>query len=135
MSGQENPQAIKVTKQRLAIKEIFEQTDGFLSSQQVYEVISRSKQRVSIATIYRNLQLLAQHGELETVLSEDGETLYRKCDISSHHHHLVCRLCGRGEDISGKELESWIHQVSSQHNFRELTHRIEIFGICQNCDK
>ncbi|HQF04002.1 MAG TPA: transcriptional repressor, partial [Phycicoccus sp.] len=48
-----------------------------------------------------------------------------------HHHHLVCRECGRTVEVEGPPaFEAWSDQVSAEHGFRDVTHTLEIFGTC-----
>ncbi|MBF1730702.1 MAG: transcriptional repressor, partial [Trueperella pyogenes] len=52
-----------------------------------------------------------------------------------HHHHLVCRNCGRAEDLGAGELEKWISAVASSHGYTQIEHSIELFGLCSDCTR
>jgi Fur family ferric uptake transcriptional regulator len=62
----------------------------------------------------------------------DGEALYRKCG-EDHHHHLICKECGKTIEIEGVSVEEWTHTIAKRHGFREIQHSAEIFGICPDC--
>lgn len=111
------------------------QQDGFRSAQQVHDDLTASGTKVGLATVYRNLQALAESAQLDTLRADDGETLYRLCQQEAHHHHLICRNCGRVEEISPGQVEQWVGDVAKEHGFSQLTHSIEISGICANCQK
>jgi Fur family ferric uptake transcriptional regulator len=62
----------------------------------------------------------------------EGETLYRRCG-AGHHHHLVCRTCGRTVEIEGREIEKWTQRVATEQGFSDVDHTVEVFGICAEC--
>jgi len=75
---------------------------------------------------------MAASGLVDTLRTETGEALYRRCS-AHHHHHLVCRRCGATVEVQGKQVETWAAKVANEHKFSEVSHTIEIFGICPQC--
>ena len=65
--------------------------------------------KVGLATVYRNLQAMAADGEIDMLRTDDGEAVYRACS-TGHHHHLVCRDCGRTVEVEGPTVEAWAEQ-------------------------
>jgi Fur family ferric uptake transcriptional regulator len=65
----------------------------------------------------------------------DGESTYRLCGDASttHHHHLVCRSCGKAVEIEGPAVETWADKVAAQNGFTDVNHTVEIFGLCATC--
>jgi len=120
------------TKQRLAVLEALASVEDFRSAQEVHEILSSSGSSVGLATVYRTLQLYADQGDVDVLRREDGEAIYRRCS-ETHHHHLVCRSCGRTVEVEGPTVERWADAVSAQHGFRDVTHTLEIFGTCSDC--
>jgi Fur family ferric uptake transcriptional regulator len=104
--------------------------DDFLSAQDVHAQLRASGQKVGLATVYRALQTLHEVGEIDALRSESGEVTYRSCASSHHHHHLVCRECGRTVEVEGPAVERWANDVASKHGYRDVSHTIEIFGVC-----
>ncbi|MGC1208829.1 MAG: transcriptional repressor, partial [Ornithinimicrobium sp.] len=49
-----------------------------------------------------------------------------------HHHHLVCRVCGRTVEIEGPAVETWAERVAAEHAFVDVAHTLEIFGTCSD---
>ena len=66
---------------------------------------------------------------LHPLRTDDGETVYRRCG-TSHHHHLVCRECGRTVEVEAPDVERWATAVAAQHGFADVAHTLEIFGVC-----
>jgi Fur family ferric uptake transcriptional regulator len=91
------------------------------SAQDVYAEMRLHGAKIGLTTVYRALQALADKGAVDVLRTDDGESVYRACATSAHHHHLVCRRCGRTE------------AVGSEHGFTEITHTVEVFGTCSSC--
>jgi Fur family transcriptional regulator, ferric uptake regulator len=104
----------------------------FRTAQQIHDELLHRGDRVGLATVYRTLQSMTDAGELDAIRNADGETAYRRC-TTGHHHHLVCRNCGRTVEVSGPAVESWASAVAEQHGFRDVSHDLEIFGTCREC--
>lgn len=105
---------------------------GFVSAQEVYQLLSRRNERIGLTTVYRALQYLLDAKIVDVLRRDDGEAIYRYCG-EPHHHHLVCQSCGRTVEISDNSLEKWATKVADEHGFREITHSAELFGICSAC--
>ncbi len=123
----------RMTRQRAAVSDALENLDDFRSAQQLHEVLRSRGDNVGLATVYRTLQSLADGGDVDVLRTEDGENLYRRCERREHHHHLVCRVCGRTVEIDGPTVEAWANQVGTSHGFTQIQHTIELFGTCADC--
>lgn len=121
------------TKQRAAIRDLVASTDEFRTAQQVHDDLRARGDSVGLATVYRALQSMADSGELDAVRQPEGEMAYRACDDDGHHHHLICRSCGRTVEISAGEVEAWAEQVARSHGFRDAGHELELYGLCGDC--
>ena len=71
---------------------------------------------------------MATAGAVDAVRNENGEVLYRRCAVPSHHHHLVCRTCGRTEEIDAPGVEPWARVVAEQFGYTDVDHDVELFG-------
>lgn len=131
-TGQGSPAPLRPTRQRLAVIAALESFDDFRSAQAIHEQLSSRGEKVGLATVYRALQALAEAGQVDVLRGEDGEAVYRRCS-DSHHHHLVCRACGRTEEIEGPQVEAWAAGVAQTHGYTAVTHTLEIFGLCPGC--
>jgi Fur family ferric uptake transcriptional regulator len=120
------------TRQRAAVGEILGGRHEFRTAQEIHDDLRRRGDRVGLTTVYRTLQAMTEAGELDAIRNTEGETAYRRCS-TGHHHHLVCRSCGRTVEVSGPAVESWASAVAQQHGFRDVSHDLEIFGTCDRC--
>ena len=123
----------RMTRQRAALLEAIGDQDGFRSAQVIHHEMRSRGDAPGLATVYRGLQALAEAGVVDTLRTEDGETLYRRCARTEHHHHLVCRSCGRTEEIDGPTVEAWASRVGSERGFIDIEHVVELFGTCEAC--
>ncbi|GAA1850977.1 Fur family transcriptional regulator [Microlunatus capsulatus] len=120
------------TRQRAAVDQILSHLEEFQTAQQIHDVLRHQGDSVGLTTVYRTLQAMVESGELDALRTDDGETAYRRCS-SGHHHHLVCRSCGRTVEVSGPAVETWASAVADEHGFRDVSHDLEIFGTCGSC--
>jgi Fur family ferric uptake transcriptional regulator len=121
------------TRQKRALAALLDDSRGFRSAQDFFAELRGRGENVGLTTIYNQLGALAEAGEVDAVRTESGEVLYRRCATVSHHHHLVCRLCGRTVEVEGPEVEQWADRVASGHGFVEVTHTVEVVGTCSEC--
>ncbi len=126
----DNRQMQRNTRQRAAILEALGRQDEFRSAQQIHEQMRSDGETVGLATVYRNLQALSAAGRLDVLVSAEGESLYRQCEAEGHHHHLVCRICGRTVEFLAPKLESAMTAIAEEHGFTDLDHTLEVFGLC-----
>jgi Fur family transcriptional regulator, ferric uptake regulator len=124
--------ARRSTRQRAAVKEILDELEEFRTAQQLHDQLRRQGNSIGLTTVYRTVQALADTGDVDMIRTADGEAAYRRCS-TGHHHHLVCRSCGRAVEVSGPAVESWADAVAAEHGFRQVSHDLEIFGTCSNC--
>ena len=125
--------ARRSTRQRAAIAELLRDAESFLTAQEIHERLRGAGAKVGLTTVYRTLQLLAETGDVDVLHAAGTEAVYRSCEASQHHHHLVCRHCRRSVEVESDELEAWAHNVATRHGFRAPSHTLEIFGICADC--
>ena len=120
------------TRQRAAVGELLERTSEFRTASQIHDDLRHAGEDIGLTTVYRTLQLMVEAEQLDAIRTDDGETAYRRCS-SGHHHHLVCRSCGRTVEVSGPAVERWASAVADEHGFRDVSHDLEIFGTCGSC--
>jgi Fur family ferric uptake transcriptional regulator len=123
---------VRVTRQRRAVSSALDDIDGFRSAQQIHELLRARGDKVGLTTVYRTLQTMADAQEVDILRADDGEALYRQCS-TGHHHHLVCRDCGRTVEVEGPAVEHWADRVADVHGFTDVSHTLEIFGVCADC--
>ncbi len=122
------------TWQREAVREALGTTEGFVSAQTLHAQLRGAGSSVGLATVYRALADLATEGDADA-LQQEGESLYRACTPGSHHHHLICRNCGRTVEISADPVEQWAKDVAAANGFTQPEHVVDVFGYCADCSK
>lgn len=127
------PRVLRSTRQRIAVSALLDRLADFRSAQEIHEELRRVGEGIGLTTVYRTLQTLADAGEVDVLRTDSGEAVYRRCTSMEHHHHLVCRRCGRTVEIEGPDMENWAQRVAEEHGFSELSHTVEIFGLCRVC--
>jgi Fur family transcriptional regulator, ferric uptake regulator len=124
---------LRATRQRTAVAGVLEDLDAFRSAQQIHAELVARGESVGLTTVYRTLQALAEAGEVDSLLLDDGEAVYRRCEGATHHHHLVCRSCGATVEVDGPAVERWADRVAAEHGYDDVSHTLEIFGRCAAC--
>lgn len=127
----------RATRQGHAVRDALNAAGGFRSAQDVYTALRGQGDSVGLSTVYRHLQSLVDDGVVDVIHTADGEATYRFCGDSGvgHHHHLVCRRCGRTEEIEGRVVERWAADVAERYGFTEVNHTVELFGTCAVCGR
>lgn len=121
------------TWQRSEVRAALAELNGFVSAQQLHASLQRNGSTIGLATVYRALASLAEQEEADSLQSPEGEQLYRSCTSVGHHHHLICRSCGKTVEISAEPIERWTKEVAAANGFRDASHVIDIFGTCADC--
>lgn len=133
-AAKQNPPATKRnTPQKAAVRKALEDAIGFVSAGQLHQTLTDLGSKIGLATVYRALAELADAGEADSLTSKDGELLYRACG-TEHHHHLICRRCGKTVEIDAGRVEKWADEVAKEHGFTNPSHTIDIFGQCAECN-
>jgi Fur family ferric uptake transcriptional regulator len=108
-------------------------SDNFRSAQDIHAELRSAGETVGLTTVYRHLALLTEEGRLDALQTAEGELVYRRCHSDGHHHHVVCRLCGRGTEVELPDVERWAESTAADLGYSDVTHTLEIFGVCADC--
>jgi Fur family transcriptional regulator, ferric uptake regulator len=122
----------RATRQRSAVADLLNEVDDFRSAQDIHGLLLGRGTKIGLRTVYRTLQQLADAGAVDVMRTGDGEAVYRRCS-TGHHHHLVCRRCGRTVEVEGPAVERWAERVAKEHGYTDIGHTIEVFGLCPGC--
>lgn len=123
----------RLTQARRAVAVAIGQQEGHFTAEDVLARSRSGRRRVGRATIFRSLDLLTDLGLVERVDLPTGEHAYVACEPAAHHHHVVCSRCGRSIEVDELGLEPVISRVESQTGFAVQSHRLELFGLCADC--
>jgi Fe2+ or Zn2+ uptake regulation protein len=122
----------RTTGPRRIVAELVAGHDGaFTAADLVGAALARGL-HVGRATIFRSIELFESLGVVERVDLPDGDHAYVTC-MPHHHHHVICSRCGRSAEIGDVGLETLVRSVGQRTGFRVDAHRLELFGICPDC--
>jgi Fe2+ or Zn2+ uptake regulation protein len=120
----------RLTRPRRLILDAVRASEAHPSAAAVYRQVRRRLPRVSLATVYRNLRMLAAEG----LLSERADLAGMRFDgNTAPHDHFTCVACGRISDVPAREARGARARVASRTGFEVLTQRIEFYGRCGAC--
>jgi Fur family transcriptional regulator, ferric uptake regulator len=126
---------LKNTRQRNLIIDTFFGTGGHLSVEDVWSRVRERNPKVSVATVYRTMKLLNQCGLAHARNFGDGQTRYEAAIGRHHHDHLICTQCGRIVEFENNRIEALQEMVARRHGFRVTSHKMELYGLCRNCQR
>jgi Fur family ferric uptake transcriptional regulator len=124
---------VRNTAQRREVLSVLAHVQGFVSAQDLHGLILKDGGQIALATVYTQLKKLVENGEVDLVMTDRGETLYRRCVVDVHHHHLACRTCGAAVEVDAPELEHWAQDIADKYGYGDLRHVLELNGICSAC--
>ena len=120
------------TKQRIAIESDLDRVEEFRTAQEIHASLHAAGDKIGLATVYRTLQAMVDEDIVDQLRTDEGEQIFRRCS-TGHHHHLVCRDCGRTVEVEGPAVERWADRVAVEHGFTDVSHTLELFGRCTEC--
>jgi Fur family ferric uptake transcriptional regulator len=126
-------QGLKATSQREDIAQVFFAADRHISVEELYSEVRRVNPRVGYATVYRTLKLLKECGLAAERHFADGQARFEKAEEERHHDHLICERCGRIVEFNQPQIEQLQERVAQRFGFVATSHKMEIYGICQEC--
>jgi Fur family ferric uptake transcriptional regulator len=126
---------LKSTRQRSLIIEIFFGLDGHLSVEELWGKVRATDARVSVATVYRTMKLLAESGLATARNFGDGQTRYEAAVGRHHHDHLICTRCGAIVEFENDQIERMQDLVARKHGFKVVSHKMELYGLCRTCQR
>ncbi len=138
MSGESNliqelrERGCRVTPQRAIILKAIESLSGHITAEQIFEVVQRESQYISLATVYRTLDLLQ---EMSLVTQSHMGTATTHYAIKAHatHHHAVCRVCKRSIELPDDIFEEAETRLRDEHKFVVDADHVVLFGWCEAC--
>lgn len=122
---------LRDTKQRKAILEELRKVKTHPSADEVYDMVRRRIPRISLGTVYRNLDILSEKGLVLRL--EHGAGCYRFDANPCNHYHIRCVRCGRVDDVTDAPMENIEEAVRGKTDFEIISHRLEYIGICPEC--
>ena len=124
----------KLTPQRRAVIQAITSSQDHLTPATIYKRVHEGYPNIGLVTVYRTLEILA---ELKLICELHAGGSCRSYTISTpqHHHHLICSNCGIVIDFTSYDLSELEQSLSKESKFRIDGHLLELFGLCQTCQK
>jgi Fur family ferric uptake transcriptional regulator len=120
------------TRPREQITDILRTHRRYLSAAEVFGLLKKAGGKASLSTVYRTLDLMQAKGEASLRTDDRGEASFVICE-PTHHHHAICRQCGKVEDIACQAIEHLTNDLLSHHSFALDDHAMEFYGRCAAC--
>ncbi len=124
---------LRTTRQRKIILEELRKVTTHPSADEIYEMVRRRLPRISLGTVYRNLELLSDLGEIQKI--EQGGSLKRFDGNPRNHYHIRCLGCDRVDDTSTRLLGGIDERIQDRTDYEIIGHRLEFIGYCPQCSK
>jgi Fur family transcriptional regulator, ferric uptake regulator len=119
---------------RAAVVDLLGRQNCCLSAQDIHDRLRKARRPVGIASVYRALETLADLRLVKRVDAGDGVARYEPATAGGdHHHHLVCRDCGKVEAFSDLRLERAIDRVAGGLGYSVEEHEVVLLGACADC--
>jgi len=122
----------KLTPQRMAVAKVLAHSDTHPSVEEIYRRLQSRFPTISLATVYRNIMLLKSLGEVLELGFPDGSNRYDG-NKPNPHPHVICVRCKKIIDPDLVTLKDMTTEIADETGFQILAHRLDFFGICQDC--
>ena len=128
-------QGLKRRAQHDLILDVFLETEGQLSGEDLYQLVREKDPTVGQTTVYRTLRLLTEAGLAREVRFGDGRAHYEHNYKHEHHDHMICAECGKIIEFYSPELEAIQEAMAAKHKFKLTEHLLRMIGICSDCQR
>ncbi len=123
----------RMTPQRKVILEEVRKMNNHPSADEIYEAVRKKLPRISLGTVYRNLEILSEQGEIQKLELTDSVNRY---DWDTRkHYHIRCVRCGRVDNAPIAPMQQLENELYGATVFTILGHRLEFIGLCPECSK
>lgn len=130
---------LKVTNQRLLVLEALALCpDRHLTAEEIYEMVKADYPEIGLATVYRTIQILLDLHLIDRINLDDGFVRYEIGSVGRgtakhHHHHLICRNCGKIFSFEDDLLEELEEKIMETTGFHVMDHEVKLYGYCAEC--
>jgi len=126
-------QGSRITRGRRLVLEALGRTERPISPYAIHDLLVAQDEAVDTVSIYRTLETLENAGLVHRVAFSGG---YLPCRLEDHpgcHHHLICRECGRVEEVDCPGMAAVEQSAAADSHFRIERHLVEFVGLCPGC--
>lgn len=127
---------LKVTRtRRLIFNEILTSSTIHLDAFEIYNRLKKKKHKVSLATVYRTLNILVKSGLVSQIDFGEDHSHYEPEFDKVAHGHLICLSCGEVREFSNEKIKKTIHKIGGENKFQLEKFSVQVFGFCERCKK
>ena len=124
---------LKHSRKREYIVQEFLKAERHLSVEDLFHLVKTERPQIGYTTVYRTLKLIVDSGLAEVVDFDDGVRRFERKLGREYHAHFICTQCGKNFEVFDESIERLSCSLSNRSGFMPKKHRMEIFGICQEC--
>lgn len=129
-------ESLKLTRtRRIIFEEILSARKVHPNAYDIYRSLKGKGHKVSLATIYRTLNLLVKSGLVSQIDLGEDHAHYEPEILQKGHGHLVCISCGRVKEFHQEEILEVMNDVGKKSKFKMDKFSIQVFGYCEDCQK
>jgi Fur family peroxide stress response transcriptional regulator len=123
---------VRQTQQREAVLDYLSQVHNHPTAEDVFLAVKRKLPKISLATVYKNLEALVESNVASKLTYGDGSARY---DIrTDHHYHTRCLNCGKVSDLEAQQSAPWLERIKPGQHFKVVDYRLEVLGYCRDCE-
>ncbi len=132
LTDQLRRRALKITGPRKQILDLLRNHPHPMTNKEVHSALGET---CDLATIYRSMHMLEGMGMVQRFDFGDGTARFEMVGDGDdhHHHHLICRECSKIVEIDECFPSEFEQQIASSSGYRDVTHKLEFFGVCPDC--
>jgi Fur family ferric uptake transcriptional regulator len=124
----------KLTRQReLILETIIEKENWHFSAEELFSAVRKKESDVGMATIYRTLELMQNLNIIHVLDFNDDSRKYELHLEESHHHHLICKGCGKLIEFSDQDIDYFETELEEKYGFEITEHKLRFYGYCSQC--
>lgn len=126
---------IRHSEQRNKVLEVFIKSEKHLTANELYDIVRKKYPKIGYATVYRAIKVISAAGLAEEIDFGKGAKIFEHKQGNQHHDHLICVQCGKFVEAVNPKIEKLQEQMAKDHGFILLKHKLNLFGICRECNK
>ena len=120
-----------MTEQRQVILEELKKTTSHPTADELFQMVRRRMPRISLGTVYRNLEVLSENGIIQKLEWAGNQKRYD--GNFNNHYHIRCAQCNRVEDVMVEPLSVIEEKFREATDYEIMGHRLEVIGLCSKC--
>ncbi|MDW7708950.1 MAG: Fur family transcriptional regulator [Deferrisomatales bacterium] len=124
---------LRATRQRDVVLDTFLREGAHVSVDELCGRIRRTNPSIGHATVYRSMSLFVEAGIAKERRFHEGRVRYEAGMDVGHHDHLVCLACGGIQEFEDPTIEKLQQDIAGRRGFRVTYHRLELYGLCADC--